>query len=344
MLKVGIFGATGYTGYELVQILTRHRNAEIVFATSRAEAGSYLSEIYPQAPNVPLIDPDDVDAGAGAGGLWGQVDVVFLCLPHAAAAATAVKALHHNVRVIDLSADFRLRDADVYAKWYGHGHPAPELMAESVYGLTEFAREELPGAKLVAVPGCYPTSILLALQPILAAQMRLSSPIIADSKSGVSGAGRTPKQNLHFVEAADNLSPYSIGRKHRHLPEIEQVMGWWHHSPPSLIFSPHLLPVPRGMLSTIYVPLVHRVEETAVRALYETAYANEPFVQLLPAGKHATLAHAVNSNRCAISLQIEGQTLILTSAIDNLLKGASGQAVQCMNVVFGCDEREGLVG
>lgn len=340
MLKVGIFGATGYTGYELVQILTRHRNVQILFATSRAEAGSLLSEIYPQAPDVPLIDPDDVDAGR----LWGQVDVVFLCLPHAAAAATAVKALHHNVRVIDLSADFRLRDADVYAKWYGYGHPAPELMGQAVYGLTEFAREELPGAKLVAVPGCYPTSILLALQPILAANMRLSSPIIADSKSGVSGAGRTPKQNLHFVEVSDNFSPYSIGRKHRHLPEIEQVMGWWHSSPPSLIFSPHLLPVPRGILSTIYVPLVYAVEETAVRDLYETTYANEHFVKFLPAGKPATLGHAVNSNRCAISLQLEGQTLILTSAIDNLIKGAAGQAVQCMNVVFGCDEREGLIG
>lgn len=340
MLKVGIFGATGYTGYELVQILARHRNTEIVFATSRAEAGSYLSEIYPQAPDVPLIDPDDVDSD----GLWSKVDVVFLCLPHAAAAATAVKALHHNVRVIDLSADFRLRDANVYAKWYGHNHPAPELMAEAVYGLTEFARGELPGAKLVAVPGCYPTSILLALQPILAANIRLSGSIIADSKSGVSGAGRAPKQNLHFVEVADNFLPYNIGRKHRHLPEIEQVMGWWRTGAPSLIFSPHLLPVPRGILSTIYVPLVDGVEETAVRTLYETTYANEPFVKFLPAGKHASLSHAVNSNRCAISLQLEGQTLILASAIDNLIKGAAGQAVQCMNVVFGCDEGEGLVG
>ncbi|MEM7111359.1 MAG: N-acetyl-gamma-glutamyl-phosphate reductase [Chloroflexota bacterium] len=335
MLKAGIFGATGYTGYELVQILQRHADIDIAFATSRSDAGKYLSEIYPQAPHLPLIDPSDVD--------WSGIDVVFLCLPHAAAASTAVIALKHNVRVIDLSADFRLRDADVYAQWYGDGHPAPHLMQDSVYGLTEFARDCLPGAKLVAVPGCYPTSILLALQPILAGQMRLSSPIIADSKSGISGAGKTPKQMTHFVESSTNFSPYKIGRTHRHLPEMEQVMGWWHHEPPSLIFSPHLLPVPRGILSTIYVPLVYEVSETAVRALYEKTYGDEHFINFLPAGQQATLAHATNSNMCAISLQLEGRTLILTSVIDNLLKGAAGQAVQCMNVVFGCDEREGLV-
>ncbi len=337
MIRTGIFGATGYTGFELAQILQRHPQAEIVFATSQSSAGQSLAQIYPTAPDMTLIPGEEAPLD--------EVDVVFLCLPHAAAANTAVTALQANCHVIDLSADFRIKDVAVYEKWYGVTHPAPELLDTAVYGLTEFARDQLPGAKLVANPGCYPTSVLLALQPILSAGLPISGPMIADSKSGVSGAGRAPKQNTHFVEVADNFSPYNIGRKHRHLPEMEQGIASFSQNAdaPPLIFSPHLLPVPRGILSTIYVPLGGQPDEAKIRSLYEETYANEPFVHVLPAGQLASLAHVNHTNRCAIALTLAGNMLILTSAIDNLIKGAAGQAVQNMNVVFELDECLGLI-
>jgi N-acetyl-gamma-glutamyl-phosphate reductase len=334
-LRVGILGATGYTGLELVRLLGRHEQVTIACATSASSAGKTLDQVFPAAPRLPLVQADEVD--------YGQLDVVFLCLPHAAAAPTAVAALAHGVRVIDLSADFRLQDAAVYAHWYQHEHPAPHLLAEAVYGLTEFARTELPQAALVANPGCYPTAVLLGLRPLLQAQM-ITGTIIADAKSGVSGAGRAPKQNTHFVEVAGNFSPYNIGRQHRHLPEMEQAIAWWSRSaePPPLIFSPHLLPVPRGILATIYAPVPPGRQEADWRALYADCYAGEPFVHLLPPGEPATLAHVTYSNRCAIGLTLANNTLIITSAIDNLVKGAAGQAVQNMNVMFGLEETAGV--
>lgn len=335
MIRAGIFGATGYTGYELVKILQRHPQVDTVFATSQTIAGQMLSDVYPQAPYLPLVSGEEAPLDA--------VDVVFLCLPHAAAAETAVCALKNNITVVDLSADFRLQDADTYAKWYDKNHPAPDLLAEAVYGLTEFSRERLPGAKLVATPGCYPTSILLPLRPLLASDLPITGPIIADSKSGVSGAGRSPKQNTHFVEAHNNFSPYKIGRIHRHLPEIEQVMGWFRAEAPELIFSPHLLPVDRGILSTIYVNFSAPVTLDQLRPYFTNMYSHEPFICLLPAGELATLAHVTHSNRCAIGLTLAGNTLVITSAIDNLVKGAAGQAVQNMNVVFGIEETAGLI-
>lgn len=335
MIKAGIFGASGYTGYELVQILTRHPQVEIAFATSESSAGKCLSDLFPAAPALELV--------AAADAPLDQTDVAFLCLPHAAAAETAVTALAHHNRVIDLSADFRIKDLDTYESWYGVTHPAPELLATAVYGLTEFARDQLPTANLIANPGCYPTSILLAVQPLLANNVNIASPIIADSKSGVSGAGRSPKQNTHFVETANNFSPYKIGRNHRHLPEIEQGFGMWRSDPPALIFSPHLLPVPRGILSTIYVNLTYGADLQTLHDCYQQTYANEPFVRVLPLGQLASLAHVTHTNRCAISLTMAGQTLIITSAIDNLIKGAAGQAVQNMNVMFGQSETAGLL-
>ena len=334
MVKVGVFGATGYTGLELVSVLMRHPQAQIQFATSKTYAGHSLQDIVPAAPDLPLIPPQEAPLDT--------TDVVFLCLPHATAANTAITALQANNRVIDLSADFRLQDGAIYERWYGVSHPAPELLAEAVYGLTEFARDDLPGTRLVANPGCYPTTSLLALQPILTAQIELDGDIIIDAKSGVTGAGRTPKTHTHFVEIVDNFSPYSIGRSHRHLPEMEQVVAWWHDDPPRLIFSPHLLPVPRGILANIYVPLGSGWQEDQIRELYANTYKNEPFVRLLPPGKLATLAHVTHTNRCAISLTFAADTLILTSATDNLLKGAAGQAVQNMNVMFGIEEETGL--
>lgn len=334
MIRVGVFGATGYTGQELVQILGRHPQVELSFATSQSQAGRSLRTIFPAGPDLPLIAPADAPLD--------ETKVTFLCLPHAAAAEAAVVALEAGNCVIDLSADFRLRDPEVYAQWYGRAHPAPHLLNEAVYGLTEFARAALPGSRLVANPGCYPTSILLALQPLLASGIALAGPIIADSKSGVSGAGRNPRQDLHFVEVANNFSPYKIGRVHRHLPEIEQGIADWHPAPPTLIFSPHLLPVPRGILSTIYVSLAEETAEASLRELYQQAYQDEPFVQLLPPGSLPSLAHVNHTNRCVIGLTLTGNTLIVTSAIDNLVKGAAGQAVQNMNVLLGLEETMGL--
>ena len=334
MIKIGIIGATGYTGLELAGILVRHPAVEISFTASRSGAGRSLSSVHPAAPPLPLIAPDEAPLG--------EVDVVFLCLPHAAAAPTAVAALDAGVRVVDLSADFRLKDAEVYAQWYGVEHPAPHLLAEAVYGLTEFARPQLSDAHLVANPGCYPTGVLLALRPLIEAGA-VAGTIIADAKSGVSGAGRTPKQHTHFVEVVDNFSPYKIGRVHRHLPEMEQGLRAADPEAPPLIFSPHLLPVPRGILSTIYAPLQEGWTEADARAVYEDAYCEEPFVRLLSPGELATLAHVNHSNRCALALTSAGETLIVTSAIDNLMKGAAGQAIQNMNVMFDLEETAGLV-
>lgn len=334
-VKAGIYGATGYSGYELATILWRHPQVEIKFATSKTYAGQSLRDVFPAGPGLPLLSPAEVD-------LQG-VDLVFLCLPHAASAATAVTALEAGVKVIDLSADFRLDDVTVYETWYKVKHPASYLLQEAVYGLTEFARDDLQGARLVANPGCYSTTILLALAPLMQAGADVRGDIIVDAKSGVSGAGRSPKTHTLFVEVADNFSPYAIGRSHRHLPEMEQVIGWWHEQPPRLIFSPHLLPVPRGILANIYVRGSEPWREEDVRALYAAAYGDEQFVDVLPPGELATLAHVVHTNKCVISLTFTGKTLIITSALDNLIKGAAGQAVQNMNVLAGFPEAMGLL-
>lgn len=335
MIQAGIFGATGYTGYELIQILSKHPDVEICFATSQSFSGQTLAAIYPQAPHQPLIAGEDAPLD--------KADVVFLCLPHAAAAETAVTALNAGCKVIDLSADFRIKDVATYEKWYNITHPAPDLIAEAVYGLTEFTREDLKQSRLVANPGCYTTTSLLALQPILASQAAITGDIIIDAKSGVSGAGRAPKPNTHFMTVTDNFSPYKIGRSHRHLPEMEAIAKTWNPDTPDLIFSPHLLPVPRGILANIYVPLKEALSLEALHKLYADTYADEPFVTVLPLGDLATLAHVTYTNKCVISLSLAGNMLIITSATDNLIKGASGQAVQNMNVMFGCEETAGLI-
>jgi N-acetyl-gamma-glutamyl-phosphate reductase len=333
MINAAVVGASGYTGVELVKLLDRHPAVEQTLATSESHEGISLQRIFPTAPAIELIPASAVTLSS--------VDVLFLCLPHGVAAPLAAQAVAAGVRVVDLSADFRISERATYEKWYATVHPAPELLAEAVYGLTEFSRDRLGTARLVANPGCYPTSILLALQPIIAAGAT-NTTIIADAKSGVSGAGRAPRQHTHFVEVASNFSPYKIGRAHRHLPEMEQQLRRWQPSAPPLLFAPHLLPVPRGILSTIYVTLDPGWDEERVRALYTARYSSEPFVHFLPAGDLPSLAHANYTNRCVLGLTFAGETLILTSAIDNLLKGAAGQAVQNMNIMFGLDERTGL--
>jgi len=336
VIKVGIYGATGYTGFELIHILRQHPAVSLAFATSETWAGGRLSDVFPVPYDLPLISGAEADPG--------MVDAVFCCLPHGAAMTSVAAARAAGARVIDLSADFRLRDSALYEQWYGLAHTATELLAEAVYGLSEVYRDQVAGTSLLANPGCYPTSVLLALYPLLQAGLVAAGPIIADSKSGVSGAGRKPSLKTHFVEVNDNFSPYNIGRAHRHLPEMAQEVGRLGGEGGSVIFSPHLTPVSRGILSTIYVPISPSVAVKSLHNVYDQVYAGEPFIWLLPEGQLATMAHAVHTNRCALSLTVAapGQ-LILCSAIDNLLKGAAGQAVQNFNLMFGLEETLGLV-
>ncbi len=330
-----VVGATGYTGLELVRLLKRHPHVRVAWLTSESHAGQRLSEVAPVPEDDVLVAWDEVP-------LTGE-EMVFCCLPHGASMEAVRRAWEAGCRVIDLSADFRLQDAATYERWYRIPHRAPDLLAHAVYGLTEVYRERLREARLVANPGCYPTSVNLALYPLARAGL-LSPDIIVDSKSGVSGAGRKPKLTTHFVEANENLSPYSIGYTHRHIAEMEQVLrdvgnGWQ----PQVIFSPHLLPVNRGILSTIYVRLTHSLPPEEVHALYRDTYRNEPFVRVLPLGQVATLRHSQHTNLCVIGLTpVREDRWILTSSIDNLLKGASGQAVQNMNVMMGWEETAGL--
>lgn len=335
MLKVGIYGATGYTGFELVKIVRRHPQAEIAFATSERSAGQTLSDVFASPWKTPLIPAGDAPLDA--------VDAAFLCLPHGASIPTVQRVVEAGVRAIDLSADFRLSDAQVYEQWYDTPHTATDLLSEAVYGLTELHREAIAGARLVANPGCYPTSVILGLYPLAQQGLISGERVIVDSKSGVSGAGRGLSLKTHFVEAHDNFSPYSIGHRHRHIPEMEAELGAALGRPLSVTFSPHLLPVNQGILSTMYVTLVEPWSEGDLQALYRETYAGEPFVHILPAGELATLRHAVNTNRCAISLTPAGSDqLVVCTAIDNLIKGASGQAVQNFNVMFDLEETLGL--
>ena len=334
MIKAGIYGATGYAGYELVQLLRRHPHARIEWATSRSYAGKRLGDAFATVDTLPLITTEEADP-AGC-------DVVFLCLPHGATAPAAVAALEAGARVVDLSADFRLRSPEAYAAWYGKAHEAPERLSEAVYGLPELCREQIRTARLLANPGCYPTSALLALLPLQRARL-LEGQVIVDAKSGVSGAGRSLALKYHFVEQNENFLPYNIGHSHRHIAEMEQELaatGPYLH----VVFSPHLLPVNRGILSTIYVRLPGELDAAAVRELYEQSYRDEPFVHLLPAGRLPSLRHVVNTNHCVLQVQRvdDRGNWIVTSAIDNLVKGAAGQAVQNTNLMFGFDEQAGL--
>jgi N-acetyl-gamma-glutamyl-phosphate reductase len=336
MVNVGIYGVTGYAGYELLRWLGRHREAKVVFTTSESQAGKSLAEVFPGPLDARLIAPDDAPLG--------DVDLVFLGLPHGVAAQTARRAREAGVRVIDLSADLRLTTPEAYKRWYNHDHAAPELLP-APYGLTELNRAAVRDAALVGNPGCYPTSILLGIAPLLRAGALTDGTVIADSKSGVSGAGRAPKQNTHFVEVSENLTPYSIGRVHRHVGEMEQEAAKLAAGAgPQIVFNPHLLPINRGILSTIYARIPADWSEDKVRALYAEQYAGEPFVRLLPKGQLAAIGYTAHTNMCAISLTLAAPgVLIVVSSIDNLVKGAAGQAIQNMNVMFGLDETEGLV-
>ena len=338
MLRVGVFGATGYTGFELIKLLVRHPQVQLAWLTSESYVGQPLSAVYACPWDYPLIASTDADLAS--------VDVVFLCLPHGASADAVQRCWEADVRAIDLSADFRLPDPTEYQQWYGQPHAAPQLLREAVYGLPELFRDQIREARLVANPGCYPTSVILGLYPLVKADLLEDDLIIVDAKSGVSGAGRKPTLKTHFVEAHDNLSPYNIGHTHRHIPEMEGILSRLRKGGQAVrvIFSPHLLPVNQGILATMYVRAAAGWSAEQLYELYRDTYADEPFVYVLPPGQLATLRHATYTNRCAISLTpVDGERWIVCSAIDNLLKGASGQAVQNMNVMFGLEETAGLL-
>lgn len=338
MAKVGIINVTGYAGAETARLLYSHPEAELMSVTGRSEAGKKLGEVFPHLAALDLmIEPE----------IGSSVDFVISALPHAASAEACAPLVLAGVPVVDISADFRLKDAAVYSEWYGVEHPAQDLLPDAVYGLPEIYREQIKSAKLIANPGCYPESALLALAPAIKAGI-IGPDIIIDSKSGVSGAGRGAKTNLSLGEAGESVSAYGLDG-HRHWPEINQEMAaMWPATEapdsPSLkvTFTPHLIPMTRGILTTAYAPLTSASGANAVREIYGDFYANEPFVRVAdtpPATKQVR-----GSNICFVypTVDVRTERLVVVSVIDNLVKGAAGQAIQNMNLMTGMAETAGL--
>ena len=333
--RIAILGASGYTGAELLRLLVRHPDVEIVALTADRKAGQAMADIYPQFFGLdlpPLVRIDEVD--------WNGIDLAFGALPHATT-QEVVSLLPESVRVVDLSADFRLRDPDAYAQWYGRPHGAPELQKEAVYGLPEFYRNEMRDARIVASTGCYVATALLPLLPLLQASLVDPDEIVIDAKSGVTGAGRAPKEGTLFAEVSTGIHAYGIGA-HRHVAEIDQELSLASGRSVVASFTPHLVPMNRGILATIYVRAQGGAE--AVHRALADRYAGEPFVSLLPLGEAPQTRHVLGSNMCRIGVVADRQPnrVVICSAIDNLMKGASGQAVQCMNAMLGLDETIGL--
>ncbi|MGC9941207.1 MAG: N-acetyl-gamma-glutamyl-phosphate reductase [Verrucomicrobiota bacterium] len=342
MKKVAIVGASGYSGEELVRLLLNHPQAELVAVTSRQNAGQTLAQVfpkfasYPKSKNLRFVEPN-------AEVLAKQTDVVFLALPHGVAAEYAVPLLEAGVVVIDLSADFRLKSAEVYKEFYAHDHPAPELLEKSVYGLPEVYRDEIKKSLLVASPGCYPTSILIPTFPLLKAGLVKSVGIIADSMSGVSGAGRKAEVDYLFVECNESVRPYGVP-KHRHLSEIEEQLSFAAGTKVVIQFTPHLVPINRGILTTLYLEPTEKLTEEKISATYKKSYGEEPFVRLLDGKSLPDTKNVEGTNVIEIAWRLDPRTgrLIVMSAEDNLTKGASGQAVQSLNLLCGWPETSGL--
>ncbi len=335
-VRIAILGASGYTGAELLRILAHHPRAEIVALTADRQAGKTIGAVFPHLARRALPDLVAIDAVD-----WGKVDLVFCCLPHGTT-QEVIARLPAHLRICDLSADFRL-PPDLYAQWYGHAHRAPELQREAVYGLTEVARAAVANARLVAVPGCYPTGAQLPLIPLVRAAQIDADDIVIDAKSGVTGAGRGLKETRLFAEVSEGICAYGVAH-HRHMPEIEQGLTAAAGRPVTVSFTPHLMPMNRGILSTIYVRMAGGATLADLRATLERAYAGEAFVRVLPPGAMPATHHVRGSNLCLIGLaadRLSGRA-ILVSALDNLVKGASGQAVQDMNVMLGLPETAGL--
>lgn len=335
MIKVGIVGGTGYTGVELLRLLAQHPGAEMKVITSRGEAGTAVSDMFPSLRGrveLKFEDPAKADLKS--------CDVVFFATPNGIAMQQAPSLLEAGVRVIDLAADFRIRDVADWEKWYGMQHACPEWVAKAVYGLPEVNRESIRQAQLVANPGCYPTAVQLGFMPLVEAGVVSLDSLIADAKSGVSGAGRKAETHILFSEASDNFKAYGVPG-HRHLPEIRQGLAGMAGRTVGLTFVPHLTPLIRGIHATLYA----RIEkESDFQSLFEARYANEPFVDVLPPKSHPETRSVRSANMCRIAVHRPqgGDILVVLSVIDNLVKGAAGQAVQNMNIMFGCDEKTGL--
>jgi N-acetyl-gamma-glutamyl-phosphate reductase len=335
-VNIAILGATGYTALELIKILLRHPHATITAVTSRQEGNKYISAIHPSLSGRLDVRLEELSPGE----LAERANCVFSCLPHGLAADVVPELLQQGVRVVDFSADYRLDDAATYTEWYEHQHPDPDRLGKTVYGLPELFRSQIAQADLIANPGCYTTSAILAIAPLLKAGLIEPDDIIIDAKSGVSGAGRTPKLNTLFPECNESISAYGVG-KHRHTPEIEQIIGRAVGTKPSVIFTPHLVPMDRGILSTIYArPTVGTKESAFVEALRDF-YRQEPFVKVvdhLPGSKDTS-----GTNYCHIAARVVRGRVLLFSSLDNLVKGASGAAVQNFNLMYGFDETTSLV-
>lgn len=337
--KIGILGASGYTGADAVRLLARHPHVEITALTANTHAGKAMDEVFSHffMLDLPrLVEWEKVD--------WTGLDAVFCGLPHGTTQEIIAAVLKANpkIKILDMSADFRLRDRDTYAKWYGHEHRAAELQDEAVYGLTEFYREKIASARLVACPGCYPTATLLALVPLAKAKLIDVNDIIVDAKSGITGAGRGLKQNTLFSEAGEGLSPYSIGT-HRHAPEIEQEIGVAAGSNVTVNFTPHLIPMSRGELCTSYVKLNGATPDD-LRAALEETYRDEPFVYVAKKGVVPQTQNVRGSNYVQVGVfadRIKDRAIVV-STLDNLVKGSAGQAIQNMNLMLGFPETTGL--
>jgi len=335
MIKAAVVGATGYAGAALLSILNQHPRVRIVGLTSRSYALSPISEIYPSfLGSLDLILAADMDD-------LPEADVYFFSLPAGESASLAEKALEKGAVSIDLGSDFRLHSLKTYQSWYGE-HKAPHLLEKAVYGLPEVRKEEIKEAKIIANPGCYPTSVLLPLVPLLQNEV-IEKEIIIDAKSGVSGAGRSLKAESLFVEVNENMNPYAVAH-HRHTPEIEQELSWAAGKELKIVFTPHLVPLNRGILSTIYARPRRGFTAEDIKAVYYDFYKDAPFVRLLPPGAWPKTKWVVGTNNCWFNFTIDERTnnLIIASVIDNLIKGAAGQAVQNMNLVFGLKETTGL--
>ncbi len=334
-IKIGIVGGTGYTGVELLRLLAIHPNAELACITSRGEAGMRVSDMFPSLRGyVALTFTDPVQADLQS------CDVVFFATPNGIAMQQTRGLLDAGVRVIDLAADFRIKDVAVWEKWYGMVHACPDLIAEAVYGLPELNRAQIAGARLIANPGCYPTAVQLGFLPLLKAGVVDESSLIADAKSGVSGAGRKAETHILFAEAGDNFKAYGVAG-HRHLPEIRQGLALMSGKSAGLTFVPHLTPLIRGIHATLYARLTRDVD---LQQLFEQQYQHERFVDVLPAGAHPETRSVRGSNQCRIAVHRPqgGDMVVVLSVIDNLVKGAAGQAVQNMNIMFGLAEHTGL--
>jgi N-acetyl-gamma-glutamyl-phosphate reductase len=340
MTNVAIVGASGYTGAELARILCNHPHVTLTAVTSRQYEGKTMGQVFPNlAKKVDLVCENLL-----AEELVSRADVFFTAVPHKTAMDIVPKLLSAGKKVIDLSADFRIRDVAVYEEWY-QKHTAPEFLGEAVYGLPELYRKEIAASRLVANPGCYPTSIILALAPLLKAGVIDVKSIIADSKSGTSGAGRSAQVGTLYCEVADGFRPYKVAN-HRHTPEIEQEINRLGNCRVNINFTPHLLPISRGILSTVYAKLNGKVTTETIRGFYDDMYAGEYFVRILADGTFPATQFVRGSNYCDIAFKVDPRTgrIIVMSAIDNIVKGASGQAVQNMNLICGFPETAGLEG